>query len=1094
MDQNATRVKALESSMGLIQRDLNELRKRINKTWNQAVDTFEVAVPGGGAPSDAYYITTRVETGLSEERVLTITGGVTGPVDGGAGGNYTWTVHDAVSLADAATQAILGLSTQALSFDVQAAGKVLAGPTTGADAQPTFRNLVGGDFGVQNANVFLAGPVSGSAANPTFRAQVWADFMPVQGATTLEPTGFPNTTETTLSVDTTTGVVTITPTGASFSIYLRGTQYSYTVAQTTAAASDGNNYYYLNASGVLTYSTTPWDIANTAQIAAVYKNSSNPGSYRAVMYEERHGMRMDGQTHRRLHYSIGNTVESGLAVGGYTLATDTDAAKKITVSSGVQDDEDIFFSNAGIAAGGPYIVWYRSGASGTWYWREIAYNANDDTTLPFIIQTASGYLVANTLTGGNWVLTDGATTKWVNYYVVAIPILSPTGFTIGLIPGQTIFSTLSAAQTEEGWASLSLGTLPFQEVSPLAKITFALAASNSSKGKATIVAVSDIRRISSPGTPASAAPDHSALSGRTAANQHPATAIYTDTTNFNAGLSATDTTVQLALETLEDLLPAAPAASKAVRLDGSGNVATHWNPAATDTYDLGTTALWWRKGYVSELDSMVFAENTVSLVGGWLVVSKDQGVLPAAVAAAATTIDFGKAVTSNSFVVFRSAGQVEYIKVLTVSSGTTYNVTRNLDGSGANDWPAGTPFWVRGVSGNGWIELNAYDTPRISIFQQGADYNTTTELYRVGDLNGAWGYSAETYGFAVGEYAASKANMSWDPTNGLRLRTYSTTVIQLDNSGNADISGKLRLPGTGSALAIGATPPTAANSGTGIWIDRTGLYSLEAGVSQVKIDATNGKLYAGKNGSGVDVVQFDDDGITIAAEAGVVAGEIKWRDSTFLGTKIASIYATPGVKSILYVTSPDYIYVKAGDYTLSVLDTGNMLFDGTGYASFAGDGRVGGGIYVGATNVDPGAGNVEYTGDLKALRDGSLRTGYIFVPLSTPATSTDWDGNDTKTPGTYSIDTSASPWSIPAGVKAVLVQVSAQWAAANNSSTLTVRPRGGSTNVMVIRASVASVNVDGMGIIPCDANGDIDIVVSTANAVNTVLRIWGYFL
>ena len=60
-------------------------------------------------------------------------------VDDSAGG------HDAVTL-DSNANTILSLSTQALGLDVQNANKVWAGPTTGADAVPSFRALVAGDI------------------------------------------------------------------------------------------------------------------------------------------------------------------------------------------------------------------------------------------------------------------------------------------------------------------------------------------------------------------------------------------------------------------------------------------------------------------------------------------------------------------------------------------------------------------------------------------------------------------------------------------------------------------------------------------------------------------------------------------------------------------------------------------------------------------------------------------------------------------------------------------------------------------------------------------------------------------------------------
>lgn len=219
----------------------------------------------------------------------------------------------------------------------------------------------------------------------------------------------------------------------------------------------------------------------------------------------------------------------------------------------------------------------------------------------------------------------------------------------------------------------------------------------------------------------------------------------------------------------------------------AAGVASHLIPSVTDTYDLGSATKLWRKGWLSELDAVLFAQNTISVIGGWLMIAKGEGAIPAGadVTNVATTINFGQAMTPNDFVIFRAAGAVEYVQVGTLVSGTTYNVTRDLDGSGANAWPAGSVYVVLGNNGPGRIELNANSTPRMSLIRQGATYNAQTELLRVGDLNGGWGYGAETYGFAVGQYGtAGQAWATVDQTNGYRLGSNTTTLWQVDASSN----------------------------------------------------------------------------------------------------------------------------------------------------------------------------------------------------------------------------------------------------------------------------------------------------------------------
>lgn len=294
----------------------------------------------------------------------------------------------------------------------------------------------------------------------------------------------------------------------------------------------------------------------------------------------------------------------------------------------------------------------------------------------------------------------------------------------------------------------------------------------------------------------------------------------------------------------------------------------HILPEATDTYDLGSTTKLWRKGYLSELDALVFAEQTISLVGGWLVVPYDQGSLEADVSSGATQVNFGKTMTPGHFVVLRAFGQVEYMQVGSLVSGTTYNVTRNLDGSGANTWPKGSAFLVLGTTGHGRIELNAYDTPRLQMLLQGSTYNAQTEVLRLGDLNGNWGYTSPTYGLAAGEYASGKANLTLDPTNGLRLRSYNTTFIQLDNSGNAYIQNVLKMGASGQI-----------NIGSGVVVlDTSGIL--------VGYNASAGLRFAGASGGTYSRI-YDSSQVSGSGGLGLFSSTQYWGIHESGGAKLA---------------------------------------------------------------------------------------------------------------------------------------------------------------------------------------------------------------
>lgn len=113
-----------------------------------------------------------------------------------------------------------------------------------------------------------------------------------------------------------------------------------------------------------------------------------------------------------------------------------------------------------------------------------------------------------------------------------------------------------------------------------------------------------------------------------------------------------------------------------------------------------------------------------------------------------------------------------------------------------------------------------------------------------------------------------------------------------------------------------------------------------------------------------------------------------------------------------------------------------------------------------------------------------------WVFLTTPLTSTSYDGNDTIAVGTVTIDTSAV-FAAPVGIKAALVRVQCAWAAAAAGSVLQLRQVGTATVVASIRAQTTffqSMTV----VVPCDANGDFDVVVANADATLVTMELWGY--
>lgn len=142
------------------------------------------------------------------------------------------------------------------------------------------------------------------------------------------------------------------------------------------------------------------------------------------------------------------------------------------------------------------------------------------------------------------------------------------------------------------------------------------------------------------------------------------------------------------------------------------------------------------------------------------------------------------------------------------------------------------------------------------------------------------------------------------------------------------------------------------------------------------------------------------------------------------------------------------------------------------------------------------SGNVGYSGALVANKNATTYSGYAFVPLAAPLTSTSWDGDAYSSAGKTKIDLSAV-FSAPAGIKGVMVFVQLRDSGSSTTNPLLILDPGAGGNTAFI-ATCAKAENDGWryanGFVPCDANGDIyyQTVASGASTLDIILQIWGY--
>ena len=215
-------------------------------------------------------------------------------------------------------------------------------------------------------------------------------------------------------------------------------------------------------------------------------------------------------------------------------------------------------------------------------------------------------------------------------------------------------------------------------------------------------------------------------------------------------------------------------------LNGSRNYLGHLIPQNPDSYDLGQRLLPWRSLYTSEIRSTIFHQYEQFLISGIYSVVHGSGALKTEVAVGTTQIDFGQTMTANDIILIRAdnngSPQVEYMSIGSLVSGTKYNVTRNLDGSGANAWNIGTVYMVQGTTGDGWIDLDASNAPKLSLVKKfGPLFSDYSEIIRIGDLNGSWGFTASKYGAAFGRYADGEPHLLIEP-GALKIRNRANGV------------------------------------------------------------------------------------------------------------------------------------------------------------------------------------------------------------------------------------------------------------------------------------------------------------------------------
>lgn len=263
-----------------------------------------------------------------------------------------------------------------------------------------------------------------------------------------------------------------------------------------------------------------------------------------------------------------------------------------------------------------------------------------------------------------------------------------------------------------------------------------------------------------------------------------------------------------------------------------------------------------------------------------------------------------------------SNGKVEFFEIISSSSpnGSYYDywLLRNLDGTGANTWYEGDALFNTGASGDGFIDLYSYDGVTsgtlgpaiVGNVRDTTQYNDWTEHWAIGNLNGIYGYGADTYGVGLGKYGGD--HIVIDPSNGIRFRDSSNNV-------QAQLS-------TGS-WTLGITTDDH------ITIDTSNGVRFIDGSSNVQAQLSSGVWTLGKVGASLSNVQITSGAVNLRTNT-VTHIALQSDGDVFIGENVSAA-ATTNFAIFTNAQTYNSESVSAGDVLIGDNSSGkaNIFWD-----------------------------------------------------------------------------------------------------------------------------------------------------------------------
>lgn len=291
----------------------------------------------------------------------------------------------------------------------------------------------------------------------------------------FEPAGYPilstgeiDRASSVLSWNNTNRELTISPTGDSFVFYSENKEYTKTTPQTKQITdSEGLWFFYFDENGEL-QATQSFDlnfIYNQAFTALLYWDADNKVLIGDI-FDERHGVKLDGHQHGWDHEKFGTRHESGglLNTINSSGSGDDDSHAQFGVDSAVIYDEDLLFNIDAVLSTTGIPVLYLEGA-------EPKLRVINNPGFP-VATTGSGRLAYNEDVGGVWQISEVNNNDFVFYHIFITSGPDTTG-KVYAIMGQNDYLTRTEARREaQNEIRNLLNILPVQEKDWIATVIY----------------------------------------------------------------------------------------------------------------------------------------------------------------------------------------------------------------------------------------------------------------------------------------------------------------------------------------------------------------------------------------------------------------------------------------------------------------------------------------------------------------------------------------------------------------------------------------------------------------------------------------------